>query len=123
MHGLLKFIYAKKLTVIFFAFLGDGEKKNYGNIFLGRGKLSTTCLRTKKTEKSKIVPSQVSFPSKKHHEVEAGLHAENIKAQMKTQYHMGGAPSCCTVCMWSGQPQPGESSIAEPSVQMKEGMV
>lgn len=33
MYGLLKFIYAKKkLTVIFFAFLGEGEKENYGNI-------------------------------------------------------------------------------------------
>ena len=33
MYGLLKFIYAKKLlTVIFFAFLGEKEKENYGNI-------------------------------------------------------------------------------------------
>ena len=33
MYGLLKFIYAKKLlTVIFFVFLGEKEKENYGNI-------------------------------------------------------------------------------------------
>ena len=105
MYGLLKFIYAKiLLTLIFFAFLREKDKENYGNIqiFLGQGELSTTCLR-KRRQKIKTKCPGNKFPffqqSLKKLKLDMMHKIEEIQKKMQQLLGMGGAPlSCCKVC-------------------------